>query len=197
VDLRTLWGEQGWVVRLLLLAQLGLFLISLLRFAKLFRWLYVYPRGLISPRQVASGAADALYALSHRAPREPADPAKPLRLAESEFLHLCEKCSIDVESTKRAGWLVFLLALTAIAFRASMLGRVDCVSVLSFCLLNEVVGMSQLLSVGLLVSAIIYFWSGFFERKLSKRKNDWKYFFARSRNQTAPANPIVDQTDAF
>lgn len=188
----TIWTDQNWVVRLLLLVQSCLLLISLLRFAKLFRWLYVYRRRSISPQQLATGAADALYALSHQAPREPADAPNPLGVAEREFLYLCEKCSLDVESTKRASWLVFLLTLIAAAYRASMLYRMECDSRLSNCLLYEAVSVSRLLVVGLSVSSIIYFGSGFFERKLSKRKNDWKYFFVRSRNQTTPPNPLVD-----
>jgi hypothetical protein len=174
------WAEQIWVVRLLLLVQFCLFVISLLRFAKLFGWLYVNRRG----------ATDVAYALSHRAPREPTDSAKPLDVAEGEFLYLCKKCSIEVESTKRASWLAFLLILIAAAYRASTLYRVDCGS--AFCLVYEMVAVFRLLSAGLSVSAIVYAGSSFFERKLSKRKNDWKHFFARSRNQPAAGDPLVD-----
>jgi hypothetical protein len=188
----TFLADQPWVARLLVFCQLGLFLVALLRFAKLFFRLYTHRRASISQQQIATGAADGGYALSHRAPPEPIHAPEPLGPAETEFLYLCEKCSIDIESTKRAGWLTFLLTLIAAAFRVSMAGKIDCDALLSFCLLQESIRVSQLLVAGLSVSTLIYLGSSFFERKISKRRADWKYFFDRSRAQPAVRNPLID-----
>jgi hypothetical protein len=183
MDIPYFWAMQAWMVRLILLVQFSLFVVSLVRFARLFRWLCIYRRSSFSPQQVANGVADAAYALTHRAPTEPSGSVIPPAMAETEFLYRCEKCSIEVESTKRTAWHVFLLTLIGVAFVASQFYRINCNQTFSNCLILETIQLCYLPLIGWSVSAILYFASSFFERKLSTRRADWKYFFARSRQQ--------------
>ncbi|MGO9011265.1 MAG: hypothetical protein ACLQPN_14275 [Bryobacteraceae bacterium] len=205
----SFWGEEPAVVKLILLGLFAVVLTSAIRFSRLVRHLYRYPGEPISREKIARGEAEpgslATYALGSRAPLA-AVPEKcfdsgalaerpvpertlyGLRAAEATFLYLWEGCSADVESTKRASLLTFLLSLAMAAFDASPTfdryfnsGK----RTGSTCLFLTVEHLLALLALGWSCCATLYFASSFFERALARRKAGWKYFCAGIRHEVS------------
>jgi hypothetical protein len=196
------WGAQLTLVRLALLSQAALVLISLVRFVQSGRRLYRYSGERILPEHVLRAEADpdllAAYALARRLPckavdkranselpRNPASTDKVLlilRAAESRFLYLWENCYADVESAKRASLLSFLLAVVMVTYAA--------LPTFSRYVLNKgaypLLAAEHLLvlfTLGCSCCTLLYLASSFFERKLVNRKICWKYFCSRLRDE--------------
>jgi hypothetical protein len=188
------WGMQPLIVRILLLFLFITAAIALARFVRLARRLCSYSDGQLLLENIARGVVDpdvlAKYALSNRVPRNAGTTAKPptgpiaagnaLGVAEREFLNLCDICFVDVESTKRAAWLTFLLSLMTVAFGAAPVYMLNCNnSRLSgwLCLFESADQLLKTFGVELSICALLYCVSGFFEQRLSTRRASWKYFF--------------------
>ena len=197
------WGAQLTIVRLLLLGQFALVLISAMRFVKWAHRLYRYSGERILPENVLKGEADpdllAASALSsgvlcktvlggstnpelskERASRETV--LQILRVAESRFLYLSERCYADVESARMAGLLSFLLSLVMVAYAAFPTFNRYLYNRGAYPLL-AVEHLLILLTVGWSCCTALYFASSFFERKLADRKTCWKYFCSRLKHE--------------
>jgi len=204
---RSFWGEEPLIVKLILLGLFAVVLTSVIRLGGLARRLYRYPGKPISREKIAKGETDpdflATSALGGRAPlkvvsekfanseaaTERSGPEKNiggLRAAEATFLYLWEGYYADVESTKRASLLTVLLSLVMAAFDASPTfdryfnnGK----RTGSTCLFLTVEHILVLLALGWSCCAALYFASSFFERALAHRKTRWRYFCARIKNE--------------
>jgi hypothetical protein len=190
------WGAQLTVVRLILLSQFALVLISAVRFVKSARRLYRYSGESILTEDIIKGDADpdqlAASALGSRLPckaileyrasskiyRERTSAEKVpqvLRVAKSRFQYLWERCYADVESGMRASLLSFLLSLVMIAYAA--------IPTFNRYIYNRgaypfraVAHLLVLLTLGWSCCTVLYFASSLFKRKLAERKTDWRYF---------------------
>jgi hypothetical protein len=201
------WGAQPTVVRLILLGQLALVLISFVRFAKSAGRLYRFSRKPILPDSVIEGeidpnllAASALAgrALSKTVQGSRANPESAegrasaakalgiLRAAECRFRYLWERCHADVESARRASLLTFLLSLVMVAFAPAPI-YFGCWNnsklTGSTCMFATVWHLLVLLGLGWSCSAALYFASSLFARALACRKAGWEYFCARMINE--------------
>jgi hypothetical protein len=201
------WGEQPAVVRLVLLSELALMIVSAVRFVKSARRLYRYSGERILPENVLRGDADpdllAAAALATRAlcktvkarqsdSESSVDRAVAARAlcilgaAESRYLYLWERCHSDVESARRASLLIFLLSLTVAAYAApSAYFRCfnDSNLLGSTCLLLTLWYSLVLLAIQWSCCTVLYFASSFFERALAGRRTCWTYFCSRMRNE--------------
>lgn len=194
------WGQEPIILKLLHLAIFTLAASTVVRFIRLAGILYVHFGHSFSHEKIIKGQADpdtlARYALSNRAPltavsdfacriQTSADRAGPptvIASAHNKFLYLCERCAVDVESTRRAGSLTLLLSLMTFAFGAvpTYLSKSNNSRFTeSYILFETVEQVLTTFGIGLTVCALINFFSGVFERKLSLRIADWRYFFAR------------------
>jgi hypothetical protein len=178
-----------------------------LRFIRIATRLCVYFGEKISPDKIRAGETDpnilAAFALTHRSPRDSErqqdDPDEASRarssrekalqsllLAETRFLYLLSKCYIDLESTKRAVWLTFLLTLMMGAFGAMPIYSANCNNNRFQglpCLLDSASQLFNTLGLGLLFCVALHLKAGFFERALSIRKAEWRHFFATLKNE--------------
>jgi hypothetical protein len=197
------WVLEPFSTKLFLLGMLAVGLISLVRFVRLAR--RFRSRELVLPVTVVRGEADpdalAQSALECAAwcnavsksgtiselGTERADGGailSVLRLAESRFLYLWERCYADVESTKRASLLTFLLSLATVAHGATSTYFGICEDsnlTQVVCLYQTLDQLLVTLALGLSLCAVLYLVSSFFERKLSDRRTCWKYFCSRLR----------------
>jgi hypothetical protein len=201
------WGAQPTIVRLVLLGQLALVLISVVRFAKSAGRLYRYSGERILPESVFKGETDpnllAGSALAGRVPSKTVQGSRAnpepsggspseakalgiLRAAECRFLYLWERCHADVESAKRASLLIFLLSLVMVAFAPAPI-YFGCWNnsklTGSTCMFRTVWHLLVLLGLGWSCCAALYFASSFVERALAYRKSGWEYFCGTMRNE--------------
>jgi hypothetical protein len=202
---------QPMGVKLFLLGLLVVTLISVMRLGRLARRLYRYSGGRILPENIVKEEVEpdllAASALASRVSNRTAlerqvdsgssaegvgaeKVLQVLRAAEIRFAYLWERCSADVESTKRASLLTFLVSLAMVAYGASPTyylyfnnGNLPG----SYCLFLTAQQLLALLALGWSCCAALYLTSSFFERALADRKTSWKYFCATLRNQTGTA----------
>jgi hypothetical protein len=193
-----LFWQQAHAVKLILLAQLALVLISAVRLLNWELRLYRYASERISPESVLKGEANpdllADSAFANRLANAPLqkgavskaragaeDVLQIVRVAGSRFLYFWERCQADVESARRASLLTFLLSLVVVAYNAYW------VYFYYFYKSSDVPWgtfwtgehLLVLLVYGLSCTAVLYFASSFFELALAKRRIGWNYFCAR------------------
>ena len=201
------WGSQPVVVRWVLISQFALVLISAVRFVKSARCLYRYSGERILPEAVLRGEADpdhlAADALASRAlfeavlemrasPQFPKDRVSAqmilhiLRAADCRFAYLWDICQADVESTRRASLLTFLLSLVMVAYATSPI-YFGCWNESKVtgptCLFLTGSHLLVLLALGWSCCTVLYVAFSFFERKLASRKTCWNYFCSRLKNE--------------
>ena len=194
------WRFEPAIFSFICLLMWTLGVIALARFIRLASRLYFYRGDSLSPERIINGDVDAdalaTYALSKKSPRRvprqdrlhsgrPADPVAAgngFGLAESRFVYCCEDSAADVESTKRASWLMLLLSLMAAAFGAIPTIDGNCNGKDANCFEASVVQLLRTFGLQVSASAVIYFVSGCFARTLSKRRAEWMYFFARPKH---------------
>lgn len=202
--IRVFWAELPASVHLLLGGLSIVFVISLFRFGRLTRYLYRTPDGLVSPEGVVKGESDPdLLAASALASRVPCDDvlqrcSSPeaftdkvsaqeaifaLKNAENRFLYLWAICHSDVGSIRRASMFSVLLSALMLVFGAWPIYRMySNESRLSDPVPETVLQLLAVLKVGLLVSAILYLGSNFFDRTIANRRTCWIYFSERLKN---------------
>jgi len=203
----SFWVMQPMSVQLFLLGLLAVALISVMRFGRLASRLYRYAGRRILPENIVKGeVAPDLLAASALASRAPDKAAlekqansgfsaegvgaekvlQVLRVAEIRFAYLWERCYADVESTRRASALTFLVSLVMVAYGASPTYSMyfnDSNRPGSFCLFLTAEQLLALLALGWSGCGALYFMSSFFERALADRKTSWKYLCATLRNE--------------
>jgi hypothetical protein len=201
------WLRQPLVVKSLLLALCVVAVIAVVRFGRLARQLYRYPSESPLPEDIVRGEADpdllAASALASRAlckaalaertncasATESATPRNALyvlRVAESRFQYLWERCSADVVSTRRASVFACAMSVVMVAYGASPVyhGYHNNSKLTGYyCLFLTAEQLLGTLGFGLLLSAVLYLASGVFERTLAERMTSWKYFCARLKNE--------------
>ena len=200
------WYMQPLGARFIVLILFGVVLVSLVRFTRLALRLYYRPVTLVMPEAMVKGIADpvsvARFALASRgldriAPKEGADVGFGMdsaargrgldlvRRAEAEFLCLWGKCHADVESAKRAAELTAVLAVVIPALWARRTFDDICNNsnlTGETCLYLTADQLITRLGAGLLLCAILYAGSSFFERALHDRRCNWNYFCARVKD---------------
>jgi hypothetical protein len=187
-------------------------LISVVRFVRLARRLSRYSGERILAENIVKGEADpdllAASALASRVPSktipekransesstERASVEKALyilRVAESRFLYLWERCYADMESTKRASLLTLLLSFAMVTHGAYPIFYYGCYNdgkVTGYdCLFRTAEQLIVTLGFGLSLGAMLYLGSSFIERKLADRKTCWKYFCSRLKTELSRA----------
>jgi hypothetical protein len=183
------------------------FFISVLRFVRLGWCLYRYWGKTVLPEAFAQGAVApdllARYALANRVrcttvrlgPSDSGSIAEHacgnrvlciLRVAETSFLYLWEKCHSDVESGKRACVLTLLLSFLVVIYGANPIyhGYREGSRLTGYaCLLLTLQQLLSLLAFGLSLCTVLYLVASFFEGTLADRKACWKYFCAKLQNE--------------
>jgi hypothetical protein len=109
-----------------------------------------------------------------------------LRLAECRFSYFWDRCYADVDSSRRASLLTFLLSLVTVVYGALPIyfglfngsNRRG-----SDCLFDTVQRLLAILTVGWSFCAVLYLESSFFARVLAKRKIGWEYVCTRLREE--------------
>jgi hypothetical protein len=198
-----LWNMQPSYFRLFLLVLCATGVISFVRSVRLARSLYRYSGDRTLPEHAIKGEPDpdllAASALASQSRCQAADGRSMssgflsdrsnakrvlyvLRVAESRFQYLWEKCYADAESIRRASLLTFLLSLVVVTYgvsptfndfhNGSRLTGGECLYLTLFEQFTR-------LAIGLSLSTALYLVSGFFERKLADRKTCWNYFCSR------------------
>jgi hypothetical protein len=109
-------------------------------------------------------------------------PLQLLQLADNRFQYLWERCSKDVESTRRASHITVLLSCTMLTYCAFptylyFYNNGNRTGLASLLLTTEQLG--TLLAIGLSISTVLYFMSSFFRRALNDRMATWKYIRTR------------------
>ena len=197
-----IWALEPLRVKILVLGLYIFVLFAIARIARIGTALYRMPKDPDLSKEMLLGKIDperfANYALRNSAPwgdrlaeysklfssqDHTAQKllSKNLLYAESLFNFLCERCAADLESAKNASLLAFLISLITIAYGAVSTyalfyeGNRDPM----FCLLLSAEQRLKTLAIGLSLCFVLCLMSGIFSRKLSNRKADWKYFFAR------------------
>lgn len=191
-----LFWQQAPAVKLILLAQLALVLISAVRLLNWALRLYRYARERISPESVLKGEANpdllAASAFANRLANAPPqkgalskaragaeDVLQIVRVAGSRFLYFWERCQADVESARRASLLTFVLSLVAVAYNAHWVYFYSYKNDVPWSTFWTGEHLLVLLVYGLSCTAVLYFASSFFELALAKRRIGWNYFCAR------------------
>ena len=161
--MQVFWAMQPTNVRFFILALLAVFLGSTVQFARL-AWRL---------RQCGS---------------EPASPGEKgfqaSRVEESTVVFMLETCYADLQSTKAASMVAFLLSLAMAAYGASPIYRELCNNgslTGSSCLLSTADQLSALLALGFSICIVLYLTSSFFEWDLRNRKARCRYFYARKQ----------------
>jgi hypothetical protein len=184
------WGHQFALVKIILLSQLVLVLVSAVRFINSAGPLYRYPgapisaedllRTGMSPDVVASSAfANRLKYLAVLQKCEKRTNAEDLlqvlRVADTKFQYLWEGCYADVSSARRFSLLSFMLTVV-------MIGYITFPTLSSYqfdksaCAICATEHLLLLFALGCSCCALLYFASSFFERALALRKIRWNYF---------------------
>lgn len=200
-----LWFAQPPSVKLFLLGLLAVAIISVVRFVRLARRLFRYSGDAILPENITRGSADpyllAECALAKRTPCEmfldtSAHPGSftanaervfyILRAAETAFVYQSERCDADVGSTRSASLLTLLLSFAMVTHGAYTTLHDACNNNNSSgygCVFRTCEQLIVTLAFGLLLCAMLYLCSSFFERKLADRKTCWKYFCSRLKDE--------------
>jgi len=202
-----LWFAQPLSVKLFLLGVFTVVIASIVRFVRLARRLSRYSGEQILPANILKGEADsdliAESALARPVPcnivlekraKSESSPDKTgaekalniLRVAEIRFLYLWERCQAEVESTKRASLLTLLLSFAMVTHGAYPILHDACYvnnNIGYDCLFRVAQQLTVTLAFGLLLCAMLYLGSSFFERKLADRKICWQYFCSRLKNE--------------
>ena len=113
-----------------------------------------------------------------------------LRLAGSRFLYFWELCYTNVESSRRASLLAFLLSLVTVVYGAFPIyfGEFNDGNRTGFnCFFDTVQRLLAVLTVEWSFCAVLYLESSFFARVLAHRRTCWNYVCARLEDELSCA----------
>lgn len=205
--LDRLWIAQPPTVKLFLIGQFALFVISLVRFVSVHRRVSRPSDKPIDRERIAKGefAPELLaeFALGSRVlcktVRANTGEAEciersvrvekvlyNLNAADIRFRYLWERCRIDVRSAKRAAVAIYLLSFLTVAydFTPTFNWYFNDRNVTgSFAFLATADQLTLTLAFGLFLGAMLYLGSSFFDRRLAERNACWSYLCATLKHQ--------------